>query len=189
LEFFELELAKEPKTDFAATITDVKNHGFFIELSDSMAYGFISASALQNDFYYLDEADRSLIGRRSGRRFCVGDKIKVNVTRVDRFKRQMDFTIAGSSPRNSSGPNAPKGGASSSKGKRNFKKGPKTPQARSSSSNSESKPSLPRKPKQNRKAIKSAAGSSSGPAKRSAGARGPANKAKAARNSSRRRRK
>ena len=41
LEFFERELAKEKKTSFAAVITDVRPNGLFVELTESMTFGFI----------------------------------------------------------------------------------------------------------------------------------------------------
>ena len=43
LEFFERELHKKSRTSFAAIITDVRRHGFFIELVESMTFGFVSS--------------------------------------------------------------------------------------------------------------------------------------------------
>jgi hypothetical protein len=37
---------------------------------------------------------RQLIGRRSRKRFSIGDELSVFVARVDSFKRQVDFAIA-----------------------------------------------------------------------------------------------
>jgi ribosomal protein S1 len=39
-----------------------------------------------------------LIGRRSRKRFSVGDEVHVFVVRVDQFKRQVDFAIASETP-------------------------------------------------------------------------------------------
>jgi ribosomal protein S1 len=39
-----------------------------------------------------------LIGRRSRKRFSVGDEVRVFVVRVDAFKRQVDFAIASETP-------------------------------------------------------------------------------------------
>ena len=44
LEFYERQLAKDEKQHFKAVITDVKNHGLFIELTDSLAFGMIHIS-------------------------------------------------------------------------------------------------------------------------------------------------
>ncbi|HYP17902.1 MAG TPA: RNB domain-containing ribonuclease, partial [Opitutus sp.] len=92
LEFFERELAKKKKTEFAAVITDVRQNGFFIELVESMTFGFVSASGLSDDHYTLNNAGTMLVGRRKKRRFALNDRLDVVVDRVDRFKRLIDFS-------------------------------------------------------------------------------------------------
>ena len=94
LEFFEREVAKKKKTVFAAVITDVRNHGLFVELPDAMAFGLIHLSTLRDDLYLLNNAGTALIGRRSKRRLELGQKISVVTERVDRFKRQIDFRLS-----------------------------------------------------------------------------------------------
>jgi ribonuclease R len=56
--------------------------------------GLIHVSSLMDDFYLFDPGRRQLIGRRSRKRFSVGDELSVFVVRVDAFKRQVDFAIA-----------------------------------------------------------------------------------------------
>jgi ribonuclease R len=95
LEFFEREVAKKKRTVFAAVITDVRNHGLFVELPDAMSFGFVHLSTLRDDLYLLNNAGTALIGRRHQRRLEIGQKISVVTERVDRFKRQIDFRLAG----------------------------------------------------------------------------------------------
>ena len=94
LEFFERELAKPQRTRFPAVIMDVRNHGMFVELKDSMAYGLIHISTLRDDLYQVDTSHTALVGRRQRKRFAIGDTIDVCVSRIDRFKRQIDFMVA-----------------------------------------------------------------------------------------------
>ncbi len=91
LEFFERELAKKKKTEFAAVITDVRQNGFFVELIESMTFGFVSTAALSDDHYNLNNAGTMLTGRKKKRRFALNDRLDVVVDRVDRFKRLIDF--------------------------------------------------------------------------------------------------
>lgn len=93
LEFFERELDKKEKTIWKAMITDVRNHGIFVELSESMAFGLVPLSSLKDDIYFLDERGTTIIGRKTKKTFKIGDTIDVIVTKVDRFKRQIDFTV------------------------------------------------------------------------------------------------
>jgi ribonuclease R len=94
LEFFERELAKKKKTAFAAIITDVRRHGFFIELVESMTFGFVSMDALGGDYFQLNQEGNALIGRRKHQRFELNGRLDVVVDKVDRFKRIIDFKPA-----------------------------------------------------------------------------------------------
>ncbi len=92
LEFFERELSKEQKQRFEAVITDLRNHGMFVELTESGAFGLIHISTLK-DLYNLSADGTKLIGRRGRKFFYMGQKVDVEVHRVDRFKRQVDFRL------------------------------------------------------------------------------------------------
>ncbi|OIR18924.1 ribonuclease R [mine drainage metagenome] len=94
LEFFERELTRRPRTRFAAIITEVRQNGLFIELTESTTFGFVPVSGMTDDFYTPDASGRALIGRRRHRRFTLASKIEVVVSAVDRFRRQMDFALA-----------------------------------------------------------------------------------------------
>jgi ribonuclease R len=101
LEYFEREARREPKTRFTALVTDLRNHGFFVELRESLAYGFVPLSSLEDDLYFLSSDGLELTGRRTKRRILLGGEVQVEVFRVDRFKRQIDFRVAplaGSAP-------------------------------------------------------------------------------------------
>lgn len=93
LEFYDRELQKETKQHFKAIITDVKNHGLFVELTDSLAFGMVHISTLDDDFYHPNQEGTALIGRRKKRTYGLGQYIMVQVERVDRFKRQIDFRV------------------------------------------------------------------------------------------------
>ena len=94
LEFFQRQLDARNPQIFRATVIDVRNYGLMVELPDVLVTGLVHVSALTDDFYLFDSARRQLIGRRSRKRFSVGDELSVFVVRVDAFKRQVDFAIA-----------------------------------------------------------------------------------------------
>ena len=94
MEYFERELQKDPKNEFEAFVSDIKNHGIFVELEESMAYGLVHVSTMGDDLYSLDKDGTHLVGRRTGRSFAIGQKVTLVVERVDRFKRQIDFRIS-----------------------------------------------------------------------------------------------
>jgi ribonuclease R len=94
LEFFEREVDKYPKTRFAAVITDVRPNGFFIELVESMTFGFVSANALGDDYYTPNSAGNALVGRKRRKTYAVNGRFDVVVDKVDRYKRLIDFRPA-----------------------------------------------------------------------------------------------
>ena len=78
---------------------DVRNFGLVVELPDALVTGVVHVSTLSDDFYRFDAAQRRLVGRRTNRRFKIGDEIRVFVARVDTFKKQIDFAIADQLPK------------------------------------------------------------------------------------------
>lgn len=89
LEFFERKIGTNET--FEAVVTAMSSHGFFVELTESMAYGFVHTHTLHDDIYRLNAEGTVMRGRKTGKTIKAGDKIKVYVESVDLFKRQIDF--------------------------------------------------------------------------------------------------
>src|SRR5581483_3607515 len=94
LEFFQRQLDERKPQIFRASVVDVRNYGLLVELPEALVTGLVHISSLLDDFYVFEPARRQLVGRRSRKRFKVGDQLSVFVVRVDTFKRQVDFAIA-----------------------------------------------------------------------------------------------
>ncbi len=80
--------------ELEAVITGVADYGFFAQAEAMPVEGLVHVSTLTEDYYYFDEATHSLIGRRSHRRYRLGDKVKVTVVHVDLQRRQLDFRVS-----------------------------------------------------------------------------------------------
>jgi ribonuclease R len=79
--------------DFDAVISSVTGFGFFVELKDIYVEGLVHISHLPNDYYQFEATKQALIGERAGRRFRLGDEVKVKVVRVDLDQRKIDFHL------------------------------------------------------------------------------------------------
>jgi ribonuclease R len=79
----------------AALITDVRNFGFFVDVPGLGMNGLVPLSGVSDDFYEFNSERSQLIGRRTRRIFKLGDKLDVQIAKVDTFKRQVDFKLAG----------------------------------------------------------------------------------------------
>jgi ribonuclease R len=99
LEFFQRQLETRNPQVFRANVIDIRNYGLVIELPDVLTTGLVHISSLTDDFYLFQPDHRRLLGRRSRRRFGVGDSVRVFVARVDPFKREIDFALADQSRR------------------------------------------------------------------------------------------
>ena len=92
--FLQAQLDSGDPTRYPALVTDVRNFGFFVDVSGLAMSGLVPLSLIQDDFYVFDEARRNLVGRRNRRTIRLGDRLNVQVARVDRFKKQVDFCLA-----------------------------------------------------------------------------------------------
>jgi ribonuclease R len=76
---------------FEGLISGVSKWGLFVELVVSKSEGLIRYENLKDDFYYLDEDNYRIVGKRYGNIYRLGDKIKVLVKNVNLERRQLDF--------------------------------------------------------------------------------------------------
>ncbi len=79
---------------FDGIISGVSKYGLFVEVDEVKAEGLVAMDTLRDDFYYLDEDNYQLIGRRFGNTYRLGDRVKIKVKKVDLMKKQMDFAFA-----------------------------------------------------------------------------------------------
>jgi len=78
---------------FEGMVVGVVNSGFFVEVSGHWVEGMVPKDSLRDDSYHLDEDGLSLVGRRRGRRYALGQVVRVKVARVDPLARMMDLAL------------------------------------------------------------------------------------------------
>jgi ribonuclease R len=78
--------------EFDAVISGVASFGFWAETVDHKCEGLVSVFSLQDydDFRHIEE-DYCLVGRRSGRTFRMGDRVRIKVVAANLTKRQLDY--------------------------------------------------------------------------------------------------
>lgn len=78
-----------------AVITGVESFGIFCRGVELPVEGLLHVTALdRGDFFDYDRSAMSLTGRRRGKRYRLGDRIQVEVVRVDIDRRELDFRLA-----------------------------------------------------------------------------------------------
>jgi ribonuclease R len=79
---------------FNAIVSGVSRYGFYVTLIEMPIDGMVPLRALTDDYYLVKEDEYTVIGKRYGRRFRIGDKITVKLVNVELERMIMDFDIA-----------------------------------------------------------------------------------------------
>jgi ribonuclease R len=79
---------------FDGTVASVVPFGVFVEIDGLFVEGLVHVSQLGADYYHHDRARQELRGERTGDRFHVGRRVRVQLARVDLHQRRIDFVPA-----------------------------------------------------------------------------------------------
>lgn len=78
--------------EFDGVISGVAAFGFWVETVEHKCEGLVSInSLLEYDEFRLIESDYCLVGSRSGRKFRMGDKVRIKIVAANLTKRQLDY--------------------------------------------------------------------------------------------------
>ncbi len=78
--------------EFVGRISSVLSFGFFVEL-DNTVEGLVHISSITDDYYHFNENNYTLVGSHGGRKFSIGDEVKVQLVRADADDAQIDFEL------------------------------------------------------------------------------------------------
>ena len=78
---------------FSGSISAVVPFGVFVILDDLYVEGLVHVSELGSEYFHCNEALHELRGERTGLRFRLGDRLTVQVARVDLEARRIDFRL------------------------------------------------------------------------------------------------
>lgn len=78
---------------YTGTISGVTEWGIYIEEEETKSEGMAPLRNMRDDFYILDEKNYCLVGERAGKKYSLGDKVKIKVAKVDLERRSIDYQI------------------------------------------------------------------------------------------------
>lgn len=79
--------------EFDGIISGVTSYGFYVRLKNTVE-GLVRIDKISNDYFDFDEKRYSLIGRRSGLRYTLGDYVMVKVSGVNIQRGETDFILS-----------------------------------------------------------------------------------------------
>lgn len=86
-------LSSRTGEEMNAVVTGVEPFGLFVQGLEMPAEGLVSLESLPDDSYRFERTSHTLIGRRAGNSFRLGDRVRVTVFRVDLDRRTLDFRL------------------------------------------------------------------------------------------------
>jgi ribonuclease R len=79
--------------EFAGTVSAVTSFGLFVTLDSLYVDGLVHITELGGEYYRFDEVRQELRGERTGIRYAIGARVRVQVSRVDLDGRRIDFRM------------------------------------------------------------------------------------------------
>ena len=79
--------------EYGGTVSSVTSFGLFVQLDGLYVEGLVHITELGGEYYRFDEVRQELRGERSGVRYVVGSRVRVQVSRVDLDGRKIDFRM------------------------------------------------------------------------------------------------
>ena len=79
---------------FEGSVSSVVPFGIFVALDDVYVEGLLHVSELGKDYFNFDEANHQMIGQRTGVRYRLADRIRIQLVRVDMDSNKIDFRLA-----------------------------------------------------------------------------------------------
>ena len=81
--------------EFDGTIAAIVPFGVFVALYAVYVEGLVHVSELGEDYFQFDAAKQQMLGERSGRRYRLGDRLRVRLVRADLESGRIDFVLGG----------------------------------------------------------------------------------------------
>lgn len=79
--------------EFSGVVTSVTSFGLFITLDAMYVEGLVHITELGGEYFRFDEVRQELRGERTGIRYALGSRVRVQVSRVDLDGRRIDFRL------------------------------------------------------------------------------------------------
>jgi ribonuclease R len=78
---------------FDCTVSGVTDRGIYVEEPKTKSEGMIRLSGIKTDNFVLDQKNYCVIGQNTGRKYSLGDVVKVKLTNADLDRKTLDFEV------------------------------------------------------------------------------------------------
>jgi len=89
VEFMQDKVGKE----FDGVVSGLTDWGIYVEIIENKCEGMVSIKSIVDDFYEFDEEEYMIVGRHQGRKFEIGDELRIEVVNANLSRRQLDYKL------------------------------------------------------------------------------------------------
>ncbi|MEQ1592903.1 MAG: ribonuclease R [Thiobacillaceae bacterium] len=79
--------------EYDGTVSAVTSFGVFVALDEIFIEGLVHVSELGQDYFHYDQAKHWMLGERTGKRYRLGDRVRIKVMRADIETSKIDFAL------------------------------------------------------------------------------------------------
>tara|TARA_A100001011_G_scaffold392396_1_gene479864 strand:- start:1965 stop:3905 length:1941 start_codon:yes stop_codon:yes gene_type:complete len=79
--------------NFSGIISGVSDWGIYVEIEENKCEGMVYIKDIEGDKYYYSEQQQAILGRKTNKKYTLGDKINIEVKKADLVKKHLDFII------------------------------------------------------------------------------------------------
>jgi ribonuclease R len=79
--------------EYGGVVTSATSFGLFVTLDAMYVEGLVHITELGGEYFRFDEARQELRGERTGTRYAIGTRVRIQVSRVDLDGRKIDFRL------------------------------------------------------------------------------------------------
>ncbi len=78
---------------FSGIISGVSDWGIYVEIEENKCEGMVYIKDIEDDKYYYSEQQQAILGKKTNKKYTLGDKINIEVKKADLVKKHLDFII------------------------------------------------------------------------------------------------
>ncbi|MDP1923958.1 MAG: ribonuclease R [Thiobacillus sp.] len=79
--------------EYNGTVSAVTSFGMFVALDEIFIEGLVHVSELGQDYFHYDQSKHWMLGERTGKRYRLGDRVRIKVMRADIETSKIDFAL------------------------------------------------------------------------------------------------
>ena len=79
--------------EFEGTVSGITEWGMYVEIEPTKVEGMVMLREIKEDFFIYDEKNYCLIGKSTRKRFTLGDKVRIKVSKTNLEQKLIDYTL------------------------------------------------------------------------------------------------